>query len=403
MKDLGVNIICLEKQVNWAKKYVDHWIVANTSDIKESFFAVEKFIKTKAIEINGVYTYWEDSVLLTSFIAERMQLVGIPFKTAGLLRNKLNFRKFCKLNNIATPGHLLVQKDKIDFCRDEVRFPVVLKPSFGSGSAYVVKINSFEELENTVKYLSLNMDTQVESALEEGMELMIEEYIEGSEVDIDILLQNGKIKFYSISDNYKTIEPYFVETGQSIPTSLPLKAQNELINMAEEVLEKFGVMNGCIHFEAKWTQKGAVPIEVNLRMGGDEVYSFVKEAWGVDLIENALKISVGKYIKINKPSMPKKYLVGEYFLPDKSGILVNKEIEKNLKEFKNLEEFNFYFENGDVVLAPPEGFDYLGWFTVSGSNHLEADENLEIVKEMVDFKIAEFDSTSVLGKNQEEQ
>ena len=52
--------------------------------------------------------------------------------------------------------------------------------------------------------------------------------------------------------------------------------------MAEDTLEKLGIFNGCIHYEAKSTKKGPMPLEVNLRMGGDYVYSYTKSAWNVD-------------------------------------------------------------------------------------------------------------------------
>ena len=155
--------------------------------------------------------------------------------------------------------------------------------------------------------------------------MLVEEYIDGDEVDIDILLQNGKIKFFSISDNFQTIEPFFLETGQAIPSTLPEQSQKDLIALAEETLEKMGIQHGCIHFEAKSTKKGPIPIEVNLRMGGDYVYSYIKGAWNIDLIEYSVKIALGEFFKITKDK-PKKYIIGKDFLAANSGILVRSEV-----------------------------------------------------------------------------
>ena len=82
---------------------------------------------------------------------------------------------------------------------------------------------------------------------------------------------------------------FFVDKGQAIPSSLPSKNQKELVDMAEEALEKLGVQNACVHFEAKYTKKGPIPIEINLRMGGDYVHSYVQGAWNLDLIEAVAK------------------------------------------------------------------------------------------------------------------
>ena len=78
-----------------------------------------------------------------------------------------------------------------------------------------------------------------------------------------------------------------ISAGQSkIIDDLP-PGDVRLVAMAEEMLERFGVEDGCIHFEAKYSSRGPVPIEINQRMGGDEVYDFIRIAWGVDLVENA--------------------------------------------------------------------------------------------------------------------
>jgi D-alanine-D-alanine ligase len=287
----------------------------------------------------------------------------------------------------------------LDYIANNFSFPLVIKPTYGSSSAYVVKVENKEELINTYNYLKKNISTEVESALADGVEILVEEYIDGDEVDIDILLQNGKVKFYSITDNDRTNEPFFVETGQSIPTKLPAQYQQDLIDLAEETLEKMGVQNGCIHFEAKSTKNGAVPIEVNLRMGGDEVYSFVKGAWGVDLIENAVKIALGVHLKkIYKPPTPKKYITGKYFLTDNSGILVQLEVPEDIKKSSNLEEVHFFKEIGDAVLMPPEGYDFLGWLTVSGYNPIDAQDNLREIMRRVKYEVAKFGTDSSMGK-----
>ncbi|MDP2586165.1 MAG: ATP-grasp domain-containing protein [Candidatus Komeilibacteria bacterium] len=239
----------------------------------------------------------------------------------------------------------------------------------------------------------------METSLSDGVEILVEEYIDGDEVDIDIILQNGKIKFFSISDNDKTNEPFFLETGQSIPSGLPERTQTELMEMAEETLEKMGVQNGVIHFEAKAGKNGTVPIEANLRMGGDEVYSFVKVAWGVDLIEHAVKIALGVYIpKIHRPVAPRKYLAGKYFLNENSGILVKLTVPEDLKRHPNLEEIHFFKEIGDAILVPPEGYEFLGWVVVSGYNRLDAQDNLREITGKVKYEVVKFDSDSALGR-----
>lgn len=281
----------------------------------------------------------------------------------------------------------------------ELSYPLVIKPAFGASSAYVMKVATEVELHDAYAYIKKNLSLSVESALHDGADIFVEEYIDGDEVDIDMLVQNGKLKFFSLSDNFQTREPFFVEAGQAIPSSLPEDGQQALIDMAEQTLELLGVQNGCIHFEAKLTSHGPVPIEVNLRMGGDEVHSFVHAAWGVDLIAYAAKIALGIHVeKIKKPEEPMAYLAGSYFLPEYSGIVFKLRIDDTMKKQSWVRELHVFKDIGDPVLVPPEGYDFLGWVVVSGTNALDASDNLRAALRYVTFDVARFHPTSSIGK-----
>lgn len=401
LKKIGCRVIVLHKEKNWAQPYVDDWILADTNNFKECIVAVKEYLKNnQATKLDGICTFWEDDVLLTSKLTDTFNLIGIPYRVAQKARNKYLFREFCQNNGIKSPKHTLLKS--AEDCRrvtKEFAFPLVVKPAYGSSSAYVVKVDNEEDLVNTYDYIKRNISTEIESALANGLEILVEEYIDGNEVDVDILLQNGKIKFYSITDNFQTKEPFFVETGDAIPSSLPAWEQRSLVSLAEEVLEKLEIQNGCIHFEAKATKDGPVPIEVNLRMGGDYVHSFVKGAWGVDLIENAVKIACGIYIgHIPKPERPLKFLSGKYFIPDYSGILAKLDIEEDLKKNSDIEEVSFYKKIGDPVLVPPEGYEFLGWLTASGENPIDTQDNIRDLSRAVDYEVARFNRDSFIGK-----
>ena len=397
LKDIGCKLIILNATENWGAAYAAHWILADTNDHTASLRAVKDFF-TQHPELgpDGVITFWEDDVLLAARIRDRLGLIGVSYEVARQARDKHLFRAFCAEHGLPAPGHALIAEDGDPVASVAgLTYPMVVKPVYGSSSAYVVRVNDAHELRETVDYLRHNISTDVESALSVSTAIMAEEYIDGNEVDIDMLLQNGKIKFWSMSDNDATREPYFVETGQCIPTRLSQSQQLELVTMAEEMLELLGVEDGCIHFEAKYGSRGPMPIEINLRMGGDEVYYFVKTAWGVDLIENAAKVMVGEYVKrIVKPERPRKFVSGKYFLPPYSGVLASLSLPKKVKEG----ELEFFKEVGDAVLAPPLGYEYLGWTYAVADTLGEAEERVERIISEVEIEIAKFSRGSSLGR-----
>ncbi|HKX57260.1 MAG TPA: ATP-grasp domain-containing protein, partial [Xanthomonadales bacterium] len=243
LHELGCRLIIMHKQVNWARTYAEQWILTDTADHTASLRAMNDFFAQQPdLKADGVITFWEDDVLLCSRIRDRLGLVGIPYDVARIARDKHLFREFCSDNSLPTPGHTMIADDlPLAESVAGLHFPLVVKPVFGSSSAYVVRVNNLQELQETVDYIRGTINTEVESSLVAGTAIMAEEYIDGNEVDIDILLQNGKVKFWSMSDNDATREPYFVETGQCIPSRLAASQQAELVEQAEEILERLGV------------------------------------------------------------------------------------------------------------------------------------------------------------------
>lgn len=400
LKKLGLKIFVLNVEKNWAEPYVDEWILADTSRHAESLRAVQKFIQDNpARKIEGVLTFWEDDVLLTSKIVDKFGFIGIPHAVSSGVRDKNLFRNFCEEHDILSPQHRAVESKKdLDFVRENFHFPAVIKPSCGMSSAFVVKVEKPEDLCAEYEYVKASLSEEVESAPSMGRQILVEEYIDGSEVDVDVLIQNGIIKSYSISDNSATHEPFFIETYRLTPSNLSNDDQENIIATVEETLEKLGVRDGCIHFEAKLTKQGTVPIEANLRMGGDEMYSSVKKVWGVDLIEGAVRVALGIYIPKMKPIEPKQCVMAKTFLADHTGVVVQLDIDPELDKKDFVEDVKFFKKVGDTVKAPPEGYEYLGWMTVSGDNSAEVEENMEEAEKMIEYEVARFHSASFIGK-----
>ncbi len=338
--------------------------------------------------IDGVFTFWEEVTLLVAKIAQELKLPGIPPKSAEMIKNKYQFREFCHKNNIPSPKDALLQSEKdIPEITKNLTFPVVIKPIYGACSAFVIRVEDEKGLKTAYGDINKYINSFWLTPEWKNVDLFVEEYVDGQEVDMDILLQDGEIRFWSISDNFQTHEPYFVETGQAIPSRLEFSKKKELIDLAKKTFEKSGITDGCFHYEAKYSSKGAVPIEVNLRMGGDEVYTFVKEAWGVDMVEYAAKIAVGQRFTIEEPKAAKTHLYGSYFLPNKTGKLSSLVVKPELHKKEYLKQFFFFKKVNDQVFTPPQDFDYLGWVTVTGVDTKTAEDNLKDALGYIEYSI----------------
>src|SRR3989339_828288 len=399
--EMGINVIAVSKEINIRQKCIKHWILSELFEHDKTIRVIEEFISNHPeIKIDGAVTFHEDTVLLTAKVTERLKLAGIPFKVADLARNKYRFREFCAKNNLPTPKYFKINnRADLIHVREKLEFPIVLKPIYGAASAFVIKVNNHVALQDTYDYIRKNISKKIDSSLGSISTLLAEEYIDGDEVDINILVQNGRIKFYNITDNHQTDEPFFIETGMTEPSALLDSQKKDLIDMADEILEVLNIQNGCLQFEAKSTKRGPMPLEINLRMGGDEAYYFAKKAWGVDLVEGAMKIATRVNLKkVDKNKYPRKYFAGETMHAPYSGVVSKIEIDNEIKNNKYLENLVIYKKVGDSVLAPPFGYEYMGWLSVSGPNPVDASDKLKRVLKKINYSVVKFDESSSMGK-----
>ena len=84
---------------------------------------------------------------------------------------------------------------------------------------------------------------------------MLEEYLDGPEVDVDLVFSEGQAVYGAITDNWPTVEPYFNETGSNCPSILPTKQQQELMQLAVQATQCLGFKlvspAGTVKFEKK--------------------------------------------------------------------------------------------------------------------------------------------------------
>jgi len=339
-KELGVKCIILDGPDNWSQVLLqegkaERFIPIDFSDTDTVFERCLEALKKvrEDIGLDGVTTFNEFAVPIVARLAEQLGLAGNPPSACDLARDKRATRKVMEAQGLPSPLNAMIYTEAdIDAAAKKVGFPAVIKPIAAAASMGVVRVDSLPELRKKVtevwrKLELVTFDDQgILRQLEEGEEmsdalkppkgyikkdLMMEEYLDGAEVDCDLVLSEGSCTYGAVTDNWPTIEPYFNETGSNCPSVLSRKTQEELLDLAVKSSLALGFKLGVLHVELKATSRGPRLIEVNARMGGGGVRDINKMVWGVDLVEEHLLASCGLPAK---PPIAKKPLmrVAEY-------------------------------------------------------------------------------------------
>lgn len=399
LKELGPKMILISSEANWVSKLADGFIECDPLDEVACAAKVEELVKTT--KVDGVITFWENAVPLAAMLAERFGWAGNSQQAALNARNKYLTRQTlenAKLSKYQPAWALIKSQADLEKAALRIGFPLVLKPAWGVRSQFVVKLDNLDEAKKALHYIKTNMTPSFDPIYKYGTDILAEEYLDGAEVDADLLVQNGEVKFHAFTDNFPTKEPFFVETGDAMPSRHEAKDLSEVLKMAKEVVAALGLKNGALHLEAKITPEAPKLIELNARMGGDYIYDWVKTIWAVDIIEEASKIAVGFPCAPKRLKEPRCHLVGKYLIPDDSGVVVGVKLPQEEPDPATVHDITIHKEPGDAALIPPEGFETMGWVVGRGDTYAEAEENLDAALRTVSVSIARFDSTSSLGK-----
>ena len=124
-------------------------------------------------------------------------LLNIPYTSCDQTTSALTFNKsFCNriVNSLGvnTAKSILLyknQKYKTDRIVDEIKLPCFVKPNNGGSSVGITKVDKMEDLHNAIK-----------TAFKEDDEVIVEEFIDGTEITCGIIKSKGKMYVLPITE-----------------------------------------------------------------------------------------------------------------------------------------------------------------------------------------------------------
>lgn len=285
-KEMGLRTLCFA----WAEGAV-------CKELCDVFYPVSVTEKEEILricreeKIDGICTIGSDIAAPTvAYVAEQMGLTGNKYKAAVRANNKYLMREALVKAGVDCP--LFMCMNSLEF-RDEslekLALPLIVKPSDRSGSLGVQKIERWEDL---------NAAVERAEQLSIAGEAMIEEYIDGREISVEMISCRGTHYALQITDKETTGAPHFVELAHHQPSDLPAAMQARIFDITRHALDALGLTNGASHSEYKITKEGRIVVmEIGGRMGGDFIGShLVRLSTGYDFVEGVIRVALGEII-----------------------------------------------------------------------------------------------------------
>lgn len=282
-KEMGLEVAVVDynpeaEGVREATKYYN----ASTMDENAVLAAAEEY------KPDGIMTLATDMPMRgVAKASDKLHLHSISYETAVKATDKYDMIKAFKEYDVPSPWFFVVDSlAELKTLESEVSFPCIIKPTDNAGSHGVAKVFSFQELLDNYEY--------AHSCSRHG-KVIVEEYLDGPEVSVEVMVVNGIVHVLQITDKITTGAPHFVEMGHTQPSRLPFPTQDAIRQVAESACKAVGINKGPAHVEMKVTSRGPVMIELGARMGGDNITThLVPLSTGIDMVGSTIKVALGE-------------------------------------------------------------------------------------------------------------
>jgi biotin carboxylase len=374
--ELGVRTAVIDEPGHWSESLVRDGVAAAwapapvTGDPDRDAAAVLEALARADLVVDGVLTFWEDSVAVTARVATALGLPANKAEAVDAARNKIRMREVSAELGLPTPPARRVRSlDELYAAAAEIGFPAVVKPEFGASAVGCVRVDDFESLPGLYRIVRDVVRPESDSIFRAGNDLMLEQYLDGVEFDVDLVMEDGQCAFSSVSQNWPTAEPSLQETGLHCPPTHGRRAVRGLVDLSVRTAQAFGLRRGVLHVEGKCTSRGPRIVEVNTRMGGGRIHEVVEAVWGVDLIEAQLRSSLDLDQELAPSRRPRCAVVNAIVHAPLSGRLEALPIGDVHPDEASRVAVDLQAEVGEEVLGPERTFATpLIEVTINGKN-----------------------------------
>lgn len=355
---LGLDVILLaDRPLPVPAGAFDEWVSVDTYDSPALVAAARKVAATR--EVRGVVCWGDRDVEGVAAVAAALNLPGHSPEAARAARNKAVFR--ARLAE-AAPS-LSVQTRLVDPTREVLTlpegmtFPVVVKPAGASASKGVFVVRDADSLREAGERLAAFTRPEVDPIFRYyPAQVLIEEFIDGSEHSVEGLVQGGELISAVVTDKWVASD-FAVEYQERHPSALPQTTEQRVVDATRQAVAALGLGTGVFHLELRVTAGGAIKLlECNARTGGGYITShMVALTRGYDFLDATLRLACGMTVTPIPPSFA--HAAGRTILATCTGRFVGIDGLEKALAYPGVMFVAVDAEPGSMVSVPPAGYN----------------------------------------------
>ncbi len=237
--------------------------------------------------IDGIMTLCSETAIpVVAKVSSKLGLPGFSERTAFAATNKGAMRETMLQNNVAMSPFVMATNlgQALDFVQKTTP-PWVVKPSDSSGQRGTTFVNDARDIpkayEFAIKYSNDNT-------------ALIDQFIDGPEINVTALLDKGKIKFLSLSNRVTLGAPNFgIAVRHIAPVHLDSEGRKQIMDMSVQTIRAIGLENGIAYPQIIMSKEGPRFVEIAVRIPGGHMREVAMHLSGIDMIKTTIWQSLG--------------------------------------------------------------------------------------------------------------
>lgn len=310
-------------------------------------------------EIDGViHPCSEVSMNVMGRINDELHLHGISQRTAICATNKHLMRQSFEAFGAPSPRSYCTDKESEGWhIYASLGGKAILKPSRNSGSRGIAEI---EPNVDRATFASLFERAKKESR---DNSVMIEQFVEGPEFSVEIIVWNGTVNVLQVTDKKTTEAPYFVELGHNQPSLFPASIVEAVKDAAVRGVKALRLNDCAAHAEVKVQDGKAYLMEIGARLGGDFISTELTHlSSGIDMVAAAINVALGVEPDLAPKSAPQGVAI-RYFTPIPGRVVAIENVQALNRP--DVYDHDIYVKPGDEVREVKSSLDRSGHVIVT--------------------------------------
>jgi formate-dependent phosphoribosylglycinamide formyltransferase (GAR transformylase) len=211
-------------------------------------------------------------------VRDALEIPGLGADAARNFRDKARMKEVLSAAGLPCARHRRAASEtEIWRFVEEVGFPLIVKPTSGSGSRGTFRVDSRERLEAALGWGSPGA----------GQETMLEELVVGEEHSFDSVFLDDRVVWYSTTDYLpgplEVLEKPWIQWCVVLPREVRRPDFDGFLPIAEQALRALGMKTGLSHMEWFQREDGTYAIsEVGARPPGAQFVTLMSYAHDTD-------------------------------------------------------------------------------------------------------------------------